>query len=74
MIIPPERLTTEALRGIVQSFITREGTDYGESELTIEGKTDRLMPQILSGDVVIVFDEESQSVNLLKKDEAAPLR
>ncbi len=70
MIIPPERLTMEALRGIVESFIVREGTDYGAQELSLSEKVDDLMPQIVRGDVVICFDEETETVNLLPREEA----
>lgn len=70
MIIPPERLTMEALRGIVESFIVREGTDYGAQELSLSEKVDDLMPQVVRGDVVIFFDEENETVNLLPREQA----
>lgn len=70
VIIPPERLTMEALRGIVESFIVREGTDYGAQELSLNEKVEALLPQVVRGDVVIFFDEESESVNLLPREEA----
>lgn len=71
MIIPPEQLTREVLIGIVESYITREGTDYGEHELDLDSKVKRLLPQVLKGEVLIMYDEESQSVNLVPKDDAS---
>ncbi|WP_086931235.1 YheU family protein [Agarilytica rhodophyticola] len=71
MVIPPEQLTREVLIGIVESYITREGTDYGEHELDLDSKVKRLLPQVLKGEVLIVYDEESQSVNLVPKDDAS---
>jgi len=71
MVIPPEQLTREVLIGIVESYITREGTDYGEHELDLDSKVKRLLPQVLKGEVLIMYDEESQSVNLVPKDDAS---
>lgn len=65
MIIPPQSLPEETLQAILQEFISRDGTDYGVEELTLEEKIARLYPQVLSGEVVIVFDERTQSVQLL---------
>lgn len=69
MIIPWQSLTKEALHNIMQSFILREGTDYGAQELSLAEKERRLLQQIQRGDVVIVWSELHQSVDLkLKQD------
>ncbi|MFL0808815.1 MAG: YheU family protein [Agarilytica sp.] len=70
MIIAPEKLTVESIRAIVESVIMREGTDYGIDELSLNEKIDILMPQVLCGEVLISYDESSESVNLLPKHEA----
>lgn len=71
MIVPPERLTEDVMRGILESYITRDGTDYGENELDMEDKVRQLLPQVLNGDVLIVYDEDSESINLIAKDDLA---
>ncbi|MFL0802115.1 MAG: YheU family protein [Agarilytica sp.] len=71
MIIPPEKLTLEALRSIVESVIIREGTDYGVHEFTLEEKVGELLPQVLGGEVLISYDEESESVTLVPKETAS---
>ncbi|EGP05521.1 hypothetical protein GEW_07148 [Pasteurella multocida subsp. gallicida str. Anand1_poultry] len=38
MIIPWQELEEETLNNIVESFILREGTDYGQCELSLEQK------------------------------------
>lgn len=73
MIIPPEKLTVEAIRSIVESVIMREGTDYGERELSLSEKVDQLLPQVINAEVLISYDEETESVNLLPKEEAAQI-
>ena len=65
MIIPPERLDQATLNAILEEYITREGTDYGEVELSLEEKLAGLRPQILSGEVKIVLDETSESISLV---------
>ncbi len=69
MIIPWEQLSDTALHNIVQSFILREGTDYGVRELTLAEKEARLLKQIKSGEVVIVWSELHQSLDLKEKRE-----
>ncbi|MFC0322747.1 YheU family protein [Gallibacterium melopsittaci] len=69
MIIPWEQLSETALRNIVQSFILREGTDYGVRELSLAEKETRLLKQIKSGKVVIVWSELHQSLDLKEKQE-----
>lgn len=69
MIIPWQQLSETALHNIVQSFILREGTDYGVRELTLAEKEARLLKQIKSGEVVIVWSELHQTLDLKLKRE-----
>jgi hypothetical protein len=50
---------------MIEEFITREGTDYGEREFSLSEKAEQVKAQIRRGDVVIVFDAETQTCNLL---------
>lgn len=63
--IPIELLSPEALTGIMNDFIGREGTDYGFHEITNEKKLEQIRRQIVKGDIKIVFDPASESVTLL---------
>ncbi|MBF0368927.1 MAG: YheU family protein [Magnetococcales bacterium] len=65
MDIPPDRLSPEVLQGIIEEFINREGTDYGMSEVSLETKIAQILVQIDRGEVVIRYDERTQSCNLL---------
>ena len=38
MIIPWQDLAPETLENLIESFVLREGTDYGEQERTLEQK------------------------------------
>ena len=63
--IPHEQLSKEALYGIIDSFILREGTDYGLKEMSLETKHQQVHEQILKGEVKIVYDQATDSISLL---------
>jgi uncharacterized protein len=67
--IPAESISQEALEGLVEEFVTRNGTDYGDREYLLEEKKDAVIMQINRGDVVIVFDPESETCNIILKEE-----
>jgi len=69
MIIPPERLTEQVLKGLLEAYITREGTDYGETELSLAQKVDQLLPLVYTGEVMVCYDEVSESTTLLTRHE-----
>ncbi len=64
MEIPHDRLSKEALTGLIEEFITREGTDYGERVYTLEQKVERVREQLRRGEVVISFDPDADSCDL----------
>lgn len=73
MIIPYEQLSAETLTGLIEEFITREGTDYGWEEVPLDTKVEQVMQQLKRRDVVIVFDPATESVSLLTRHDAATL-
>ena len=68
--IPIERLSPEALDGLIEEFVTRDGTDYGLREQTLEEKKRAIVRQLERGEIVVVFDAESESCTIVLKDEA----
>ena len=67
--IPYDQLSPEALHGVVEEFVTRDGTDYGEVEIPVETKIAQVMAQLRSGKAVIVFDQETDSGTILRSDD-----
>jgi uncharacterized protein YheU (UPF0270 family) len=65
MIIPAEQLSPDTLTCLIEEFITREGTDYGVEEMALSRKVQQVHQQIAKGEVVIVFDAATESVNLM---------
>ncbi len=70
MIIPFEQISSDALQGLIEEFITREGTDYGEQEMTLGAKVEQIMQQLKRRDVVVVFDIATESVSILTRRDA----
>ena len=70
MIIPYEQLSTDALQGLIEEFITREGTDYGIEEVSLSSKTEQVKHQLKRREVVVVFDVASESVSILSRRDA----
>lgn len=68
MEIPPDRLSPEALRGVVEEYVTREGTDYGEREVGLEAKVRQVLARIREGTVVIRYDPATHSCGLFPRD------
>ncbi len=67
--VPFASLSPDAQMGVVDDFIWREGTDYGQQEISHESKQAQICAQIQKGDVLLVFDPGLQSVTLMTKRE-----
>ena len=65
MKIPYKELSQEALLGVVDAFILREGTDYGHEEITIDQKRSRVLSMLQSGEAEIVFYQESDHIDIV---------
>jgi uncharacterized protein len=65
--VPFTALSPAALTGLVESFILREGTDYGDREVSHEQKVAQVLAQLQSGEARILYDPETESVTLLPR-------
>ena len=65
VVVPHTQLSAELLRGVVESFVLREGTDYGEREVSLEQKVANVIRQLERGEAHIVFDPESESISIV---------
>jgi uncharacterized protein YheU (UPF0270 family) len=63
--VPYKELSEEALRGVVESFVLREGTDYGARDVPHEQKVAQVIRQLERGEARIMFDPVSQSVAIV---------
>ena len=63
--VAADQLEPDTLRAVIESFVLREGTDYGLHEASLEAKVAQVMRQVQRGDVHITFDPGTASVNLV---------
>ena len=63
--MPHTALSAAALRGVIESFVLREGTDYGERDVPHEEKVAQVIRQLERGEARIMFDPVSQSVAIV---------
>ena len=64
--IPWRSLSPEALKGVIEEFVSREGTEYGETEVSLEEKVQQVMWQLEKGDVMITFDDQEQTCSIVQ--------
>jgi uncharacterized protein len=62
--VPYSEMPAELLHAVVESFVLREGTDYGEKEFSLEAKVDGVIRQLKKGEAKIVFDPATDSVTI----------
>jgi uncharacterized protein len=62
--VPPASLSPEALRGVVQAFVLREGTDYGHRDYSLEEKCAAVERQIEDGAAEIWFDPQTRTTEI----------
>jgi uncharacterized protein len=65
IVIPHRELSAAALRGVLESFVLREGTDYGAREISLDQKVAQVLQQLERGEAQIVFDTLLESVDIV---------
>lgn len=69
MIIPAEQLAPETLDGIVREWLMRQGEDWGLVEGGIDDAIALARSRVLKGDLVILWSETEETLNILPRDE-----
>jgi uncharacterized protein YheU (UPF0270 family) len=62
--IPVNKLSPEALQGVIEEFISRDGTDYGEMEVSPETIFKQVKQKLETGSAVLIFDDETETTNI----------
>ena len=63
--VPYTALKPETLLALIEEFVTRDTTDYGERERTLGDKVEDVMRQLRRGEARIVFDGASETINIV---------
>jgi len=72
MKIPINQIEPETLTAIIESFILKEGTDYGSTEASLEDKIEQVKLQLNNGSAILVYSELYETVNIVPADQYQP--
>jgi hypothetical protein len=73
-VIPHAELSEDALRGVLEAFVLREGTEYGERDVSLDQKVVQVIRQLERGEAQIVFDPGSETIDIVVVRPAARSR
>ncbi len=68
VVVPYTELRPELLRALVESFVLREGTDYGEHERSLDEKVDDVLRRLRLAEAQILFDPATESVHIAARE------
>ena len=64
MQIPYEKIPADTLRNLIEEFVSRDGTDYGEREVSLEQRVAQVMLALKQGHAVIEYDEQLEMADI----------
>ena len=65
IVVPHAELSPDALTGVIESFVLREGTDYGERDVAFDTKVMQVRRQLERREAEIVFDPATESIDIV---------
>jgi uncharacterized protein YheU (UPF0270 family) len=65
VVIPYTELSEDALRGVLEGFVLREGTEYGARDFSLDEKVSHVLKQLRRGEAQIVFDPGTETVDVV---------
>lgn len=63
--VPYERINPEALRNLIQEFVSRDGADWDDVGCSLEDKVDQVLGQLKAGKARVVFDLKTETANIV---------
>lgn len=65
--IPYLEINPETLRNMIEEFVSRDGSDWGDAGGSMEAKIEQVLRQFKVRKIKVVFDLTSQSANIILK-------
>jgi uncharacterized protein YheU (UPF0270 family) len=65
VVVPYTELAADLLHAVVESYVLREGTDYGEKEFSLDEKVAHVIGRLKRGEAQIVFDPDTETVSIV---------
>tara|TARA_B100000676_G_scaffold145662_1_gene144054 strand:- start:2529 stop:2771 length:243 start_codon:yes stop_codon:yes gene_type:complete len=69
IIVPWKDLPPDTLTNLIEEFVTRDGTDYGDQEIPTATKVEQVHHQLKKQEAFVVFDEVTESVSVMGKEQ-----
>jgi uncharacterized protein YheU (UPF0270 family) len=63
--VPYQQIEPETLRSMIQEFVSRDGADWGDAGCTLNDKVEQVLQQLFDKQATVVFDLQSQTVNIV---------
>lgn len=67
--VPYQALSAEALKGLLEDFVTRQGYDTTAVDQGLDDWVQQVKQQLLNAQLVIVFDPITESATVLTQQE-----
>lgn len=74
IVIPIDQLPADALQGLIEEFVTRDGTDYGQEEMNLAQKVSQVKSQLHRREVLIVYNLADEQANILTRQQYEELQ
>ena len=65
--IPYDAMSEQALVGVIDAFVLREGTDYGHRDIPLDEKRKRVLEALHAGEAVIVYEPATEHIEIVLK-------
>jgi len=66
VVVSPRKLSAAALAAVVEEYVTRDGTELTDAT----PKTSAVIESLERGDLVLVYDPDSDTCNIVSADQA----
>ncbi len=67
--MPKDGMSSSTLQGMIEEFVTRDGTDYGEQETELVKKVAQVKAQLQKGQAGIFFYPDDESFKILPTEQ-----
>lgn len=69
LVIPQDQLSADTLDALIEAFVLREGTEYGEQDISLSDKVAQVKSQLQADQLVILYSELHESVDIITKQQ-----
>ncbi|MBF5058436.1 hypothetical protein Y5W_03730 [Alcanivorax sp. 521-1] len=73
IIVPWSDIDRATLDNLIEEFVTRDGTDYGEQEVATATKVEQVRAQLKRGEASVVFDDATETVSVMTREQLREL-